>query len=66
VKKAWEALHFIIPIFKKGNSSTKREIFLCEQDHPALEPVACGNSRGSPCKPNAFRKRVRKVINVVN
>jgi hypothetical protein len=39
-----------------------REIFLCEEDHPALDLVTCRNFRN----PNASRKRVRKVINVVN
>jgi hypothetical protein len=42
------------------------EIFLCEWDHPTLEPATCRNLEDSPLLTKCFRKRVRRVINVVN
>ena len=42
-----------------------RGILLCEQDHLTLKLVT-EILETLPYKPNAFRKRVRKVINVVN
>ena len=39
------------------------EIFLCEEDHPKLEPVTCSSVLGTlPFKTIIFKKRVRKVI----
>jgi hypothetical protein len=38
------------------------EIFLCEQDHPAPEPVTCRSVRNFPCKQIALKKRLKKVI----
>jgi len=31
-----------------------QEIFLCEQDHPTLEPVTCRNFRDSPLETKCF------------
>jgi hypothetical protein len=41
-----------------------QEVFLCEQDHLTLEPAEILGTL--PCTPNAFRKRVRKVTDVLN
>jgi hypothetical protein len=51
---------------KQGAKDEYREIFLCEQDHPTVEPVTCRHFIDFPRKTNAVRKRVRKGINVVN
>ena len=38
----------------------------CEQVHPTLDRLPAEILGTLPCKPNAFRNKVSRVINVVN